>query len=147
MKQKNINQSLSALGNVMAALQSKQKHIPFRDSTLTYLLHDCLGGDSKALMFCNISCESVDVKESLNTLQFATRVRSIELGEAKKHHNDSTIGSVCNGTNQTQMETMKIQVKQLKREIENKNTEIGELKLLFQKTKKELVGLQKKKRK
>ncbi|ETO24184.1 hypothetical protein RFI_12975 [Reticulomyxa filosa] len=40
---KNINQSLSALGNVMAALQSKQKHIPFRDSTLTYLLHDCLG--------------------------------------------------------------------------------------------------------
>ena len=40
---RNINKSLSALGNVFSALQTKQRHIPFRDSTLTYLLNDCLG--------------------------------------------------------------------------------------------------------
>ncbi|ETO30684.1 ATP binding protein [Reticulomyxa filosa] len=129
---KSINQSLAALGNVMAALQSKQKHVPFRDSTLTYLLHDCLGGDSKALMFCNISCESLDVKESLNTLQFATRVRSIELGEAKKYSgigDDDDDDDDANGNDYNQAQ-------QLKREIENKNTEITAIKTLLQKTKK-----------
>ncbi|ETO24185.1 kinesin motor protein [Reticulomyxa filosa] len=80
-------------------------------------------------MFCNISCESVDVKESLNTLQFATRVRSIELGEAKKHHSDANNGNIlCSATNQTQLDTMKTQCKQFKREVESKNTEIMELK-------------------
>jgi hypothetical protein len=47
----NINQSLSALGDVVAALIAKQKHVPFRNSKLTFFLQDSLGGDSKALMF------------------------------------------------------------------------------------------------
>merc|ERR1712228_579611 len=63
--------------------------IPFRDSQLTYLLYDCLGGNSKALMFCNVSCEGFDVKESINTLQFAHRVRRVQLGEAHKNDNNN----------------------------------------------------------
>ena len=42
-----INKSLSALSNVILALGSKKTHVPFRDSKLTYLLQQCLGGDSK----------------------------------------------------------------------------------------------------
>merc|ERR1712154_695521 len=87
---KSINNSLSALGNVINSLQTKQKHIPFRDSQLTYLLYDCLGGNSKALMFCNVSCEAFDVKESINTLQFAHRVRRVQLGEAQKNDDNNS---------------------------------------------------------
>ncbi|EOD34750.1 hypothetical protein EMIHUDRAFT_52859, partial [Emiliania huxleyi CCMP1516] len=50
-----INKSLSALGNVMAKLQEKAKHVPFRDSKLTQLLADSLGGNSKTFMFVNIN--------------------------------------------------------------------------------------------
>ncbi len=79
-----INKSLSALGNVIAALQSKTPHIPYRDSKLTYLLQDCLGGSSKCLMFCQISPSEDDYQESLCSLQFAQRVGSVMLGAAKK---------------------------------------------------------------
>jgi len=80
-----INKSLATLGNVIAALQTKQKHIPFRDSKLTYLLQDSLGGNSKTLMFVQVSPASSNTMETINSLTFASRVRSIELGEAKKH--------------------------------------------------------------
>lgn len=77
-----INKSLSALGNVMAKLQEKAKHIPFRDSKLTQLLADSLGGNSKTFMFVNINPSAEAASESLCSLEFALRVRKIELGKA-----------------------------------------------------------------
>lgn len=49
-----INKSLSALGDVIYALRSRQSHVPFRNSKLTYLLQDSLSGDSKTLMMVQV---------------------------------------------------------------------------------------------
>eukprot|EP00761_Pharyngomonas_kirbyi_P001460 gb/GECH01001464.1/.p1 GENE.gb/GECH01001464.1/~~gb/GECH01001464.1/.p1 ORF type:complete len:807 (+),score=212.10 gb/GECH01001464.1/:1-2421(+) len=80
-----INKSLSALGNVIFSLAQKNGHVPFRDSKLTVLLQDSLGKESKVLMFVNISPSLECTTETLCSLKFASRVRSVELGEAKKH--------------------------------------------------------------
>ncbi|KAK4285751.1 hypothetical protein QN277_002402 [Acacia crassicarpa] len=80
----NINRSLSALGDVVSALATKNQHIPFRNSKLTHLLQDSLGGDSKTLMFVQISPNENDLSETICSLNFASRVRGIELGPAKR---------------------------------------------------------------
>ncbi|XP_075098365.1 kinesin-like protein KIN-14Q isoform X3 [Nicotiana tabacum] len=80
----NINRSLSALGDVISSLATKSPHIPFRNSKLTHLLQDSLGGDSKTLMFVQISPNESDLSETHCSLNFASRVRGIELGPAKK---------------------------------------------------------------
>uniref|UniRef100_A0A8C9W6I1 Kinesin-like protein n=1 Tax=Scleropages formosus TaxID=113540 RepID=A0A8C9W6I1_SCLFO len=91
-----INKSLSALGDVIHALRSKQGHIPFRNSRLTYLLQDSLSGDSKTLMMVQISPLESNVSESVCSLKFAQRVRTVELGGPtgrKLNENSSTSSS------------------------------------------------------
>ncbi|KAJ6974315.1 kinesin-like protein KIN-14S [Populus alba x Populus x berolinensis] len=79
-----INKSLSALGDVIAALASKTGHIPYRNSKLTHMLQSSLGGDCKTLMFVQISPSAADVGETICSLNFASRVRGIESGPARK---------------------------------------------------------------
>lgn len=74
-----INLSLSVLGNVISALvDGKSKHVPYRDSKLTRLLQDSLGGNSKTLMVACISPGENNYEETLSTLRYAKRAKSIK---------------------------------------------------------------------
>ncbi|KAL5164594.1 Kinesin-like protein KIN-14F [Glycine soja] len=80
-----INRSLSALGDVISALAQKSPHIPYRNSKLTQVLQDSLGGHAKTLMFVHINPELNAIGETISTLKFAERVSSIELGAAQSN--------------------------------------------------------------
>ncbi|XP_045715296.1 kinesin-like protein KIF17 [Phyllostomus hastatus] len=74
-----INLSLSALGNVISALvDGRCKHIPYRDSKLTRLLQDSLGGNTKTLMVACLSPADNNYDESLSTLRYANRAKNIK---------------------------------------------------------------------
>ncbi|XP_068186921.1 kinesin-like protein KIF3B [Antennarius striatus] len=74
-----INLSLSALGNVISALvDGKSSHIPYRDSKLTHLLQDSLGGNARTVMVANIGPASYNVEETLMTLQYSNRAKNIK---------------------------------------------------------------------
>lgn len=74
-----INLSLSALGNVISALvNGSGAHIPYRDSKLTRLLQDSLGGNSRTLMIANIGPASYNLEETMTTLRYAHRAKSIQ---------------------------------------------------------------------
>eukprot|EP00435_Cladocopium_sp_Y103_P022094 s3122_g5.t1 len=77
-----INRSLSALGDVIEALKRKKSggHVPYRNSRLTMLLKDSLGGDAKALMFVNVSMCLGHLPETLSSLRFASKVHACEVG-------------------------------------------------------------------
>ncbi|KAI3741769.1 hypothetical protein L1987_59446 [Smallanthus sonchifolius] len=86
-----INKSLSALGDVISSLAQKNSHVPYRNSKLTQLLQDSLGGQAKTLMFVHISPELNAVGETLSTLKFAERVATVELGAAQVHKDSSDV--------------------------------------------------------
>ena len=74
-----INLSLSALGNVISALvDGKGGHIPYRDSKLTRMLQDSLGGNTKTLMIANIGPADMNFDETLSTLRYANRAKNIK---------------------------------------------------------------------
>lgn len=74
-----INLSLSALGNVISALvDGKSTHIPYRDSKLTRLLQDSLGGNARTVMVANIGPASYNFEETITTLRYANRAKNIK---------------------------------------------------------------------
>jgi len=72
-----INKSLTALSEVLNALTTGSKHVPYHNSKLTQILRDALGGSSKTLMFVNCSPAGSSCEETRNTLQYAKRAKKV----------------------------------------------------------------------
>ncbi|KAA8550939.1 hypothetical protein F0562_002623 [Nyssa sinensis] len=123
---KAINLSLSALGDVINALQRKRHHIPYRNSKLTQVLKDSLGEDSKTLMLVHASPQEEDLCETLCSLNFATRVRSIHLG-----HEESTEARVKKEVAMTNLQQTMKQIEderyEVRREIKKLNDKLENL--------------------
>jgi hypothetical protein len=73
-----INKSLSALGDVMAAIVRRDPHVPYRNSKLTYLLQPCLGNQAKTLMILNLAPDTASAPETLCSARFGEKVRGRE---------------------------------------------------------------------
>uniref|UniRef100_A0A1J3GH74 Kinesin KP1 n=1 Tax=Noccaea caerulescens TaxID=107243 RepID=A0A1J3GH74_NOCCA len=110
-----INKSLSALGDVISALAQKSSHVPYRNSKLTQVLQDSLGGQAKTLMFVHINPEVNAVGETISTLKFAQRVASIELGAARSNKETGEIRD------------LKDEISSLKSTLEKKEAELEQL--------------------
>jgi kinesin family protein 11 len=74
----NINQSLLTLGRVITALVERTPHVPYRESKLTRLLQESLGGRTKTSIIATISCGHKDLEETLSTLDYAHRAKNIQ---------------------------------------------------------------------
>ncbi|KAL5705377.1 Kinesin-like protein KIN-4C [Ranunculus cassubicifolius] len=106
-----INRGLLALGNVISALGDEKKrkeggHVPYRDSKLTRLLQDSLGGNSKTVMIACVSPADSNAEETLNTLKYANRARNIQ-NKAVINRDPMT----------AQMQKMRNQLEQLQAEL------------------------------
>ncbi|RID76789.1 hypothetical protein BRARA_B03741 [Brassica rapa] len=106
-----INKGLLALGNVISALGDERKrkeggHVPYRDSKLTRLLQDSLGGNSKTVMIACVSPADTNAEETLNTLKYANRARNIQ--------NKAVINR---DPGAAQMQKMRSQIEQLQTEL------------------------------
>ncbi|KAH9652468.1 kinesin-like protein KIN-14F [Citrus sinensis] len=110
-----INRSLSALGDVISALAQKSAHIPYRNSKLTQVLQDSLGGHAKTLMFVHINPEHNAIGETISTLKFAERVSSIELGAARSNKESGEIRE------------LREEISNLKQTLEKKEAELEQL--------------------
>jgi kinesin family protein C2/C3 len=112
---KHINKSLSALGDVIAALAQKSSHVPYRNSKLTQVLQDALGGQAKTLMFVHMNPEADAFGETMSTLKFAERVATVELGAA---HANKEVG---------QVKDLKEEISKLKLALDDKEREASKL--------------------
>ncbi|XVF03584.1 hypothetical protein REPUB_Repub05bG0006000 [Reevesia pubescens] len=112
-----INRSLSALGDVISALAQKSTHIPYRNSKLTQILQNSLGGHAKTLMFVHVSPELDAIGETISTLKFAERVASVELGAARSNKETGDILE------------LKEEITNLKLALEKKEAEVEQLRV------------------
>nr|XP_043629351.1 kinesin-like protein KIN-12F [Erigeron canadensis] len=110
-----INKSLSTLGHVIMVLVDgtnvRTRHIPYRDSRLTFLLQDSLGGNSKTMIIANVSPSICSATETLNTLKFAQRAKLIQNNAVV---NEDASGDVM--ALQHQIQLLKEEVAVLKRQ-------------------------------
>jgi hypothetical protein len=122
---KNINVSLYALGSVIERLSEAGRkgggtaHIPYRDSKLTRLLQDSLGGNSKSTIIVALRIEKQNIEESINTLRFAQRakaVKTIVKDNTITVKNTDTLLKEIDGMN-TQLETSQLMIRQLQSEL------------------------------
>lgn len=124
---KHINKSLSALGDVVMALANKSKHVPYRNSKLTYLLQNSLSRHSRVFVYVTVSPVRWNEGETLCSLNFAERCRSVELGAARQVilrnaadtiiHGHGTRGSTSTSSKET--EEYERQIEKLNQRVEN----------------------------
>lgn len=108
-----INTGLLCLGNVISALADKSKkasHVPYRDSKLTRLLQDSLGGNSQTLMIACISCSDKDFMETRNTLYYANRAKNIKNKVVVNHDTSSHTIAVL----RREIQELKLQLSELR---------------------------------
>lgn len=119
---KAINKSLSALSNVIKALVEGKKHVPYRDSKLTRILQDSLGGSAKTCLILAASCSSYNMSETISTLRFGLRAKEIKNPVVQKQESAPGIGpgGIFKELYQQAME-----------ELEEKNKKIDELQRLL----------------
>ncbi|XP_018541842.1 kinesin-like protein KIF18A isoform X2 [Lates calcarifer] len=119
----NINRSLLALGNVINALadpKSKKTHIPYRDSKLTRILKDSLGGNCRTVMIANVSPSSKSYDDTHNTLKYANRAKEIKSSlKSNVVSLDSHIGQYAVICEKQRQEIL--QLKQKLKQYEEKN--------------------------
>ena len=121
---KKINQSLSALGNVIAALTDPRgrPHIPYRDSKLTRLLTDSLGGNCRTTMICHVSPALEAFSEGLSTLKFASRAKQIR-NEA--HINEDLDQKAL-------LRKMELELRRLRAELKERSTKLVDKRKLLE---------------
>ncbi|KAG6508784.1 hypothetical protein ZIOFF_034165 [Zingiber officinale] len=123
---RSINLSLSALGDVIAALRMKRNHIPYRNSKVTQILSDSLGDGSKVLMIVHISASEEDIGETICSLTFAKRVRAVdssrELSEESKKRKEQCINELEQQIQESEDELKKVrsQIEKTERLIREK---------------------------
>jgi hypothetical protein len=111
-----INQGLLALGNVISALGDESRkagHVPYRDSKLTRMLQDSLGGNSQTLMLACISPSDLNYGETVNTLHYANRARNIKNRVAV----NQDWGSSGSGESMREIKSLRATISQLRTEI------------------------------
>lgn len=86
-----INKSLSALADVLGALSEQRSHIPYRNTRLTHMLSDTIGGDAKLLVMLCVSPAQRFVTETLQCLGFGSRARQVARGQTKKRRPTSFV--------------------------------------------------------
>ena len=128
---KNINVSLYALGSVIERLSEagrkggKDAHVPYRDSKLTRLLQDSLGGNSKSTIIVALRVESQNIEESINTLRFAQRAKAIKtkVKDNTVTQHDTVKLLKHNDALQMEVDTAKLMIRQLQQELASKSAE------------------------
>lgn len=113
----NINKSLAALGMVINALSDKSTHVPYRDSKLTRILMDSIGGNSRTLLIICCSPEPAQTAESLSTLRFGERAKLIQ--------NDAKANTTQLGVSELQalLTTAMEEVKTLRLQMSSSNSQ------------------------
>lgn len=122
-----INKSLSALGDVMHALQHKAKHVPYRNSKLTYMLREMLAGHAKTLMMLQLSPDEDDVEESICSLQFGARVSQIQMGAVKTSVESGEIVRL-----REENRTLETKLQDTKQQLGQRHDDMASLQLKFE---------------
>nr|CAC20783.1 kinesin-like boursin [Paracentrotus lividus] len=161
----NINQSLLTLGRVITALVEHAPHVPYRESKLTRILQDSLGGRTKTSIIATVSPASINVEETLSTLDYAHRAKNItnrpEINQkltkkallkeyteeierlrkdlfATREKNGIFLSEEHYRSMETSIASQKAQIKEMEENIEGLTTQMQKVTELFEYTQKEL---------